>query len=308
VRRVELGESLSRCHRICAGLLAVVLLFGRAQAQPQDHDALLQRYAQLREQLANSPFQRPIVLESSDVSGRLKGEIYAQLEKPFAVIAPQLQTMAQWCDVLILHLNVKTCRPASVNSLDTLEISLGRKFEQPLADAYPLNFRYQVTANRTDFLQVQLTAADGPMGTHDYGIELQMVALDGQRSFLHLSYAYSYGLVSQAAMQGYLTTIGRDKVGFSIIGHGSDGQPIYQDGMLGVVERNTMRYYLALEAYLGALAGSPEERQEQRLNDWYNAVERYPLQLHELERREYLAMKHKEIRRQQEPVAEEPLP
>ena len=104
-------------------------------------------------------------------------------------------------------------------------------------------------------------------------------------------------------MQGYLATIGRDKVGFSVIGNGSDGQPIYQDGMRGVVERNTMRYYLALEAYLGASSGTAAEQQEQRLNDWHSAVERYPLQLHELERSEYLAMKHAEIRRQQELLA-----
>ena len=60
---------------------------------------------------------------------------------------------------------------------------------------------------------MQLTAADGPMGTSDYHIELQIVALDEQRVFLHLSYAYRYGLASQAAMQGYLNTIGRDLEG-----------------------------------------------------------------------------------------------
>jgi len=286
---------------ILVGLIGVTLLLGRAEAQQQNNDSLLQRYAELREQLANSQFQRPLVLESSDQSGQLKGEIYAQLEQPFAVVAPQLQTMAQWCDVLILHLNVKSCRPASVDSVDTLKISIGRKFEQPLADAYPFIFVYQVDASQPDFLQVQLTAADGPMGTSNYNIELQITALDEQRSFLHLSYTYRYGLASHAAMQGYLNTIGRDKVGFSITGYDSDGQPIYQDGMRGVVERNTMRYYLALESYLGALLGAPAERQEQRLNDWYSAVERYPLQLHELERDEYLAMKRKEIRRQREP-------
>jgi hypothetical protein len=295
-------KSRKRLQCLLASLIGVALLFGRAEARQQDNASLLQRYAQLREQLANNPYQRPLVLESSDQSGQLKGDIYARLEQPFAVVAPQLQTMAQWCDVLILHLNIKSCRPGSIDSVDALKISIGRKFEQPLADAYPFNFVYQVKANRPDFLQVRLTAPEGPMGTSNYDIELQIVALDEQRSFLHLSYAYRYSLVSQVAMQGYLNTIGRDKVGFSITGYGSDGQPIYQDGMRGVIERNTMRYYLALEAYLGALSGTPAERQEQRLNDWHSAVERYPLQLHELERSEYLAMKHGEIRRQQEPL------
>ena len=213
-------KSLKSFQCILATLIGVALLSGRAEAQQQDNASLLQRHAELREQLANNQFQRPLVVESSDQSGQLKGEIYAQLEQPFAVVAPQLQTMAQWCDVLILHLNVKSCRPSSVDSVDTLKISIGRKFEQPLDDAYPFNFLYQVKANQPDFLQVQLTAADGPLGTSNYDIELQLVALDEQRSFLHLSYAYRYGLASQAAMQGYLATIGRDKVGFSITGNG----------------------------------------------------------------------------------------
>ena len=71
---------------------------------------------------------------------------------------------------------------------------------------------------------------------------------------------------------------------------------------MGTSNYNIELQILALEAYLGALSGTPAERQEQRLNDWHSAVERYPLQLHELERGEYLAMKHKEIRRQQEPL------
>jgi hypothetical protein len=65
-----------------------------------------------------------------------------------------------------------------------------------------------------------------------------------------------------------------------------------------VVERNTMRYFLAIDAYLAALAVPPAERLETRLAGWYAGVERFPVQLHELERDEYLAMKRKEVRRQ----------
>ena len=106
-------------------------------------------------------------------------------------------------------------------------------------------------------------------------------------------------MAANVAMQGYLATIGRNKVGFSVVDHTDDGQPIYIGGMRGVVERNTMRYFLAIEAYLGALTTAPQERLEKRLNDWFTGIERYPRQLHELERDEYLDMKHKEIQRQQ---------
>jgi hypothetical protein len=66
-----------------------------------------------------------------------------------------------------------------------------------------------------------------------------------------------------------------------------------------VVERNTMRYYLAIEAFLGALAAPPQARFEKRLRDWFAAAERYPRQLHEMEQGEYLDMKRKERLRQQ---------
>ncbi|MNE86026.1 hypothetical protein D3C80_1830850 [compost metagenome] len=93
-------------------------------------------------------------------------------------------------------------------------------------------------------------------------------------------------------------------MGFSIVAHNAEGQPVHIDGMRGVIERNTMRYYLAIEAYLSALSAPAAERLEKRLNAWHAAVERYPLQLHELERDEYLDMKHKEIQRQQAAAAQ----
>jgi hypothetical protein len=113
-----------------------------------------------------------------------------------------------------------------------------------------------------------------------------------------MSYAYGYGAAARLAMQAYLATAGRDKVGFSITGKGEDGKPIYIDGVRGVVERNTMRYYLAIEAYLGAMGGPAGERQEKRLRTWFDATERYARQLHEMERDEYLTMKRSEVQRQ----------
>ena len=60
-----------------------------------------------------------------------------------------------------------------------------------------------------------------------------------------------------------------------------------------------MRYYLAIESFLGALSVKGPAQFEKRINDWFAAVERYPRQLHEMEQAEYLDMKRKEYRRQQ---------
>ncbi len=110
-----------------------------------------------------------------------------------------------------------------------------------------------------------------------------------------MSYSYSYGLVARIAMGVYLATFGRNKVGFTVVATEPDGQPRYIGGMRGVVERNTMRYYLAVEAYLGALSVPQAVRVETSLRNWYSGIERYPRQLHEMEQAQYLDMKRKEM-------------
>lgn len=66
-------------------------------------------------------------------------------------------------------------------------------------------------------------------------------------------------------------------------------------------ERNTMRYYLAIESFLGALTAAPQDRTEKSMQAWFEAVERFPRQLHEMERAEYLEMKRREYARQRAP-------
>lgn len=266
--------------------------------QAGDASTLRTRHQALAEQLANNPFQRPLYLESKQGDSQLQGDIYAEVEQPFSAAGPALQGIEQWCELLILHLNVKGCQASGTAAQAMLKLHVGRKFDQPLADAYPFEFHYQVEASEADYLRVALHAPQGPLGTRDYSIVLEVLALPEQRSFLHLSYAYRYGVAASLAMQGYLATGGRDKVGFSIVGTSASGEPQYLDGMRGVVERNTMRYYLAIDAYLGALSLPAAARLDKRLNDWHSSVERYPRQLHELDRTAYLSMKHQEIQRQ----------
>jgi hypothetical protein len=146
---------------------------------------------------------------------------------------------------------------------------------------------------------VELTANNGPLSTHDYRIWIEATPIKDKRTFIHFSYAYSFGLAGSLTMRGYLATLGRDKVGFTVTGQMANGQPSYIQGVRGVVERNTMRYYLAIDAYLAALGLPLEEQLEKRLQRWYNGTDQYALQLHEVERVDYLEMKHKEYERQQ---------
>jgi hypothetical protein len=294
-----LAGLLQRHGRTALGLGLCWAFAAPPLAWAQSAAALQARHGDLHDKLASNAFQRPLVLESSEAPSGLKGEIYARIDQPFGIVAAALGNGSHWCDILILHLNVRQCRFSGTPPGETLQLALGSKHDRPLEQAYRLAFAYRLVAAQPDYLHVSLTADEGPLDTRDYHITLEVVAVDPRRSFLHLSYAYDYGAAARLAMQAYLATLGRDKVGFSVIGRKPDGQAQFVGSTRGVVERNTMRYYLAIEAYLGALSLPRAQQFERRLADWHSGVERYPLQLHELERDEYLALKRAQVRRQQ---------
>lgn len=282
---------------VALALVSAVLMPSPVLAD--DAAGLRARYQTLRAELADNPFKRPLHLQSTETAGVIKGDIYARIDQSFSVSAPALRESQSWCEVLILHLNVKACQASTRKSLEGLTLNIGRKHDQPLDDTHKVDFRFRRLAESADFLHLSMDADQGPLGTSDYRIELAMVALDATHSFLHLSYSYAYGLSARAALKTYLATLGRDKIGFTRVNTRPGGDPDYVGGVRGLVERNTMRYYLAIEAYLHALALPVAQRQEQRFRDWHTGIERYPAQLHELERSEYLLMKRKEWLRQQ---------
>ena len=290
------GKSKRRWLRLLASS-ALIALAGSALAQ--DAAALRARHAALANELASNAFARPLTLESVENGGHIEGQVHARIDQPFSIAGPALQGTARWCEILFLHLNVKQCRPLKGSAGERMLLVVGSKHDQPIGDAYRLDFSYAMVASTPDYLRLRLNADAGPMGTSDYRIDVELVALDDRRSFLHLSYSYEVGVAARLAMQAYLATVGRDKVGFSRIGPTTAGQPRYIGGTRGVVERNTMRYYLAIEAYLASLAQPAPRQFEQRLADWYESVERYPLQLHDMERGDYLTMKRELRLRQQ---------
>jgi hypothetical protein len=249
--------------------------------------------------LAQNSFQRPLVLDSSESSQAISGNAYAVINHPFATVNAVFKNPGNWCDVLMLHLNTKHCSANESRSPTVLEVSVGKKHSQEIKDAYALAFAFQVASATPDYLAVQLNADKGPLGTNNYRIRLQAIPIAGGKTFMHLQYAYGYGLAGRMAMQGYLATLGSGKVGFTLLERQNGGAPSPVDGMRGAVERNTMRYYLAIDAYLASLGAPPEEQLEKRLAYWFDATERYPRQLHEIDRTAYLTMKRSEYQRQQ---------
>lgn len=270
-------------------LAALLLLPGPAPAG--NAEALQARHEALRDKLAKNPFGRPLHIESNGGENAHQGDVYAVLDEPYGRVAPALARPDNWCRILLLQVNVKRCEAPGTGAGPTVTAFITREPRQDLQDAHRVTFDYELATTGSDYVRVALTARSGPLGTRDYRIRLEAAPLGAERTFLHLSYAYELGLLARMTMNAYLATSGRDKVGFSVAGHGADGEPRHVAGVRGVIERGAMRHYLAIEALLESLEESPSQRLEARLRRWYAAITRYPQLREALGEEEYVRMK-----------------
>jgi len=285
---------------------AAYLAFGlcapaTADAEQETDPASLLRakYASLSQSLEHSAFPQHLYVESFEGPSDSRGDVYSVVDYPITAVNKALRSPADWCDVLILHLNVKYCYPLVRDGRPVLTVAIGRKHDQPLSSAFRVEFAWRTGALQPDYLDVELEAASGPLGTGNYRIALEAVGLDRDRTFIHLRYSYDYGSEGRLAMQMYLATTGSGKVGFTVVGDPRARNPQFIDGIRGAIERNTMRYYLAIDAYLGTLSTPAAGRFEKSIEQWFDSTERYPRQLHEIDRQTYLEMKRREYQRQQ---------
>jgi hypothetical protein len=289
--------------RGCVLALALLACAGSAPAQaslPSD-SALQEKYVLLSEPLKHNAFQKPLVLNSQETPKGLKGEIYAVLSHPFKLVQASLKQSDQWCEVMILHINTKSCQAQQTPTSNSLVVHIGSKSPQALEQASRVVFNFSVTAQSPQYFEILLDAAQGPMGTSDYRIRMEAANLQNGATFLHLTYSYSVNFAGRLAMQAYLATLGANKVGFTMVQRPGDSQPRFVDGVRGLVERNTMRYYLAINSLLESTKLQPAAQFEDRLERWYAAVEQYPRQLHEVDKSAYVEMKRAEYLRQNAP-------
>ncbi|NLP65056.1 hypothetical protein [Paraburkholderia sacchari] len=286
---------VASCGVLCPGL--------SAQAS-DDATRLRVIYQNLQPRLDHNSFHRRLYLDSQESPSTVTGEIYAVMDYPFSTVSDAFNDSSRaptnWCDMLMLHPNIKYCHVTGGSKGNTLTVNVSqREAAEDLASTYLLQFDYAPAATSPGYFRVKLHADSGPLNTRDYQIVLEAVSLSRDRTFLHLTYAYSYGAIGRLAMKGYLATFGSGKVGFTNIADSSGAQPEYVAGVRGLVERNTMRYYLAIDAWLDDPPSRPDTRLEQRLSNWFGASEEYRRQLHEIDRQEYMQMKQEEYRRQQ---------
>jgi len=252
-------------------------------------------YEEMSQHAGESRSHRALRLESSETSGSVNGEAFGLVDHSFAGLSTALADPGRWCDIMILHINNKACRASATGNAATITLRVARKYDQSVEQAQAIEFSYRLVEATPQYLAVQLDAANGPLGTSDYRIVFEAIPGRDGRSFVHLSYSYRYGFTTRMAMGAYFATVGRGKVGFTETGHLANGEPEYIAGMRGLVERNTMRYFLAVEAYLGVSGtAGPEPQFEARLRHWFDATELHPRQLHEVDRQTFLEIKLRE--------------
>ncbi len=103
-----------------------------------------------------------------------------------------------------LLLNIKACTFRKVSGQWLLTLYSGRKYYQPPKDAYKLDFRFTIGAIQPEYLDIALTAQNGPLLTTDHRIRLEAVPLDAGRTFIHFGYDYSYGALARSGHERLL--------------------------------------------------------------------------------------------------------
>jgi hypothetical protein len=227
---------------------------------------------------------------TSEIDGeRASATLHGMVEHPLHHVQTALANPHRWCAVLVLHINNKGCTVIA-DSHPRIALKVARRYDQPTEAASQLDFGYQVLRATPTELAVRLDAAAGPYGTSDYSIRLEARASGESRTAVTLTYGYRQGALTGAAMDLYSATIGRGKVGFSAAASGPDGTE-FIGGTRGMLERNLMRYFLALDAAASTPVVRSDADYERRLHAWFSATEHHPRQLHEIDLDTYLALK-----------------
>lgn len=289
-------NKISSIIAVVAAFAVLLILCGFAQAAEQvtPDKQLLAKYHSIRPKLEKSHFGIPLDVTSHEESSSLQVVVYGIFHYPFEVVGSAVGKPDNWCKITPLHLNIKSCVSSKLDGEPLLKLYSGRKTYQLPEDAYQLDFRFRILTEQPDYLKILIHADKGPFFTKNHRITLEAVPVENGATFVRFSYAYNFGTIARLAIQSYFSAMGGDKVGFSLITTDPDEKPQYVRGVRGAVERNAVRYYLALQAYLDSLKLPVSQQFEYRISRWFNLTAKFPRQLYEMEKGEYMASKRRE--------------
>ena len=276
-------------------IVAAAILFSvgaAAAARPrQGAEILLDTYVRNSAKLQKNNFGIPLFMESYEKDDKVHVDVYWIFDHPFSSVVNVLKVPANWCDILSLYPNIKACTFRDQPGNGLLTFYLGRKVYQLPEDARQIIFHYRNTGLQQGYLDTVLNSDAGPFGTKDHRLRVEAVPVDGGKTFVHVSYAYSDSVALRLAGKIYFATLGRGKVGFTETGTDRNGAPVFIGGPRGAIERNAVRCYFAIQAFMNALNYPEDNRFSMRLNEWYDLTIRYKRQLFDLDKKDYLTIK-----------------
>jgi len=258
-------------------------------------ESLLDKYHEIEKELENNSGPVPFHIESSVDTNASHVDIYGTIKYPFEMVQNEFLVPTNWCDIVLPHLNVRACTYKEVNATWLLNIYNVTEFSEPLKDAYQMKFVYRVSELQPVYFNIALTAHEGPSHTKDHQFGLEAIPLEKNRTFIHLRYSFGYSALTFLLMKLF----GGSKIGFSITGTDSAGNPVYVEGLRGEVERDVVCYYLAILAYLDTLEAPSDQRFERRTGQWYDLMARFKEQLSEMKKEAYLTYKSRDWQNQQ---------
>ena len=280
-------------------MVAAVILFSvgsvSAIEKPrQGEDILLGIYHRNMAKLEKNSFGFPLFLESFERDDRVRVDVYGIFDYPFSGVVNVLKIPSNWCDIVSLHPNVKACTYRELPAGWRLTFYIGRKVYQPPEAAHQVIYHCRKVDQRQGYLDIILNAEEGPFGTKDHRMRFEAMPLDGERTFVHVSYEYSDTIALRLAEKVYFATLGLGKVGFTVTGTDRNSKPVYVGGPRGAVERNAVRYYFAIESFINTLHYPEKNRFSMRAIKWYDLTNRYREQLFEMDKKDYLTFKTRE--------------
>lgn len=284
-------------------VVAAIILFPACSASAvetplQGEDILLGTYQRNMARLERNSFGLPLFLESLEKDDRVQVDVYGIFDHPFSSVGNVLKAPANWCDIVSLHPNVKACTYKGLSGAWLLTFYLGRKSYQPPEDAHQIIYRYRNVDQQEGYLDITLNADEGPFGTKDHRMKFEAIPLERGRTFVRVSYSYNDSAAFRLAEKIYFATLGRGKVGFTVTGTDRNANPVYIGGPRGALERNAVRYYLAIQSFMNTLRYPEGKRFNMRISEWYDLTTRYRKQLFDLEKKDYLTYKTKEHEKQ----------
>ena len=263
----------------------------------EEKQLIIDRYKSLQTKINEN--KDHFFIESSVTGGSATGEVYGVLPYSIQSLETVLTSTEHWCNATIIHINIKSCiidRPDTGSPVITLYVADEDYTEPELAEK--IQYRFKIHTDSPEYIHITLSATSGPLDSGSSSIDIKAVKLGGQSSLVSLDYSMHIGAFSRAILSTYLATLGRNKVGFTETTESTKTVPKYIGGIAGVMERNTMRYYFAFDAYLAALKEPDNKKFPAALNHWFNYTEKYRKQLYEIERPEYIKRKNKERQNQ----------